>query len=149
MKIDGPDPIGKGTPEKPGSSEPIKGPSFGEVLRNVAKHGDSQAQGVGASAPLPEVFLSRFQETPGISTSQIVNRLDDTLTDLQMLGTVLGVTDVPLERLDSFVDDLSKNKDEIALMIGKIPDDELKSLASETLALVIEQINSYHAGYAQ
>ncbi|MGK7344687.1 MAG: hypothetical protein ACNS63_02625 [Candidatus Nitrospinota bacterium M3_3B_026] len=147
MKIDGLDPLKNRPGGKPEKTEPVRGEPFEKVLKKVSGEAGktSAPRGPAGPAPVTPLFLSgesgaRLRETAG--------RLEDLLTDLSMFANALGDMNLPVERLNPMVDELEERKEEIALMIGELPDGELKDIASEALSILIEQVSFYHAGYA-
>ncbi len=148
MKIDGLGPIEGRPVDKPGANKPVKGPSFREVLDGLAPSGSvSKAGPTGAVSRIPSV-----QPLPiaGSATSrmEIVGNIDGILIDLDMFRNALENDDIPLERLNPLARELAAKKDDLASLLGSAPDEELKSVVSSALNLVISQMNQYHAGYA-
>jgi len=153
MRIDGLDPLKKSQQAQPGKGpEPVSGQSFLELLSGLAdkpQTGASQASPAAASMPVSTVpFLAPVADLSGVDTSQVMSGLDGVLTDLSMFKNALGNSNIPMERLKPIVDTLVAHKDELAGFLGKMPEGELKSLVSDTLKLLMEQVGQYQTGYA-
>jgi len=149
MKIDGLDPLKNKPSGKSRETESVQGGSFKDILDNLAAKARSSAQtaGTGPAAPVSQVpFIASADG--GVSESAAIGRLEGLLTDLSMFSNALGNEAVPIERLSPMIDELAARRDELAAMIGKMPDGELKNIAGQTLSLLIEQVSIYHAGYA-
>jgi len=148
MKIDGLDPTEGKPVGKPKSIEPVKGPAFHELLDSFAKQG--QTAKTGSAPPISSIPFIQPPVLTGTDSARldIVKRIDNILTDLDMFGNALGNMDVSLERLQPLADELADRKDELASWLNSVSDDELKGLISNTIELVIDQMNRYHAGYA-
>lgn len=151
MKIDGIDPV-KGTPPKPKVTEPVPGSSFGDLYDSlVSKSGatDSLSK-TGALLPNAGVpFLAPpVSLMSPIPYSMAIGTMESLFTDLDMFKSALANSDIPLDRLSNMVSELVDRKDELAGMIGRVPDEELKGVLSDALALLIDLVNQYHAGYA-
>lgn len=152
MKIDGIDPI-KGTPSaKPVGKEPVSGSSFGNIYDNLVSKTGAAGPSSKAAALLPGAGVP-FIAPPVLGVDPFTNlmavdRIESLFTDLEMFKNALANSDMPVERLSSLVSEFAGRKDELAAMIGRIPDEELKSVVSDSLSVVINLVSQYHAGYA-
>lgn len=146
MKIDGLDPLKNRPGQGPGKAEPARGSSFEEALKEASGKTEKTAAPRRAAGPAPvaPLFIS---EDRGADLKSAVGRLEDLLTDLSMFANALGDMNLPVEKLNPMVDELEERKEELALMIGKLPEGDLKNIASEALSILIEQVSFYHAGY--
>lgn len=151
MKIDGVDPAKGPLPTKPAGKEAVSGASFGSLYDDlISKAGalnpsSSSAPLPGAGVPFiapPVLGLNPFTD------SMTVDRMESLFTDLEMFKNSLANSDIPVDRLSSLVSEFAGRKDELAAMIGRIPDEELKSVVSDALTVVIDLVSQYHAGYA-
>jgi len=152
MKIDGIDPANKGLPSsKPVGKEPVSGASFASLYDNlISKTGASDPSSASAS-PLPGAglpFMAPPVSGPDLfAGSMAVDRMESLFTDLEMFKNALANSDIPVDRLAPLVSEFVGRKDELAVMIGRVPDQELKSVVSDALTVVIDLVNQYHAGY--
>ncbi|VAX22703.1 hypothetical protein MNBD_NITROSPINAE04-1382 [hydrothermal vent metagenome] len=151
MKIDGIDPANKGLPSiKPVGKEPVSGASFASLYNNlISKTGASDPSSTSAP-PLPGAGLPFMAPPVGpdsFSGSMAVDRMESLFTDLEMFKNALANSDIPVDRLAPLVSEFVGRKNELAVMIGRIPDQELKSVVSDALTVVIDLVNQYHAGY--
>lgn len=151
MKIDGIDPAKSPLPGKVAGKEPVSGVSFDALYDNLISKPGASGPSTG-SAPLPGAGVP-FIAPPvlGMSpyaNSMAVDRMESLLTDLEMFKNALANSDIPVGRLSSLVSEFAGRKDEMAMMIGRTTDEELKSVVSEALGVVIDLVNQYHAGYA-
>jgi len=151
MKIDGIDP-GKGLPSaKPVGKESVSGASFWTLYDNLISKPGLPDQSSTSAPPLPGVTLP-FMAPPVsgqdlFTGSMATDRMESLFTDLEMFKNALANSDIPVDRLAPLVSEFVGRKDELAVMIGRIPDQELKSVVSEALSVVIDLVNQYHAGY--
>lgn len=153
MKIDGIDPTG-GQQKKTGGVQKTKSDIFQDILDSLSGSKQPGAPASKTSAPLPGSGMpfivppvSSAASAP-IPATDAVSSMDGLLTDLDMFKNALANNDVPLERLSSLVSTLVERKDELATMIGRVEDEDLKGMLSEALGLVIDLVDQYHAGYA-
>lgn len=153
MKIDGFDPTKNIPGAKTGKTADSASGAFMNMLDGMMAGGENSgaAKAAGAAGPLfnsPFIVPMMAAELSKATSGATVNTLDNALTDLSMFKNALSNNDIPLARLAPIVSKLSTHRDEIAGMINKIPDEELRSTATDTLSLLISQINQYHLGYA-
>lgn len=147
MKIDGVDPLKNRLVEKSKESKPASGESFKEILEGLS--GAEKALDASKPSGLSPVSKVPFiTPQPGaLSEEAVINRLEGILTDFSMFANALKNEDMPIERLAPIVEELTERKDELAQMVGSMPEGELKDLASEALSTLIEHLSMYHTGY--
>lgn len=147
MKIEGFDPT-DGKVGKQNSVEPVKGPAFKEVLDNLtSKNSVEKSSSTSHISQVPFIHppVNDFLK---VSSAEIVGGVEDILLNLEMFSNSLGNNNVPLARLEPLVDELTEQKDDLAAWLGQTTDEELKSMVSETLSLLIEQLNLFQTRYA-
>lgn len=153
MKIDGIDPAG-GQPKKTGGAQKTRSDIFQDLLDSLSSAKGPDAPVSKTPAPLPGAGMPFIvppvsgASQPPIPVNDAVASMDGLLTDLDMFKNALANNDVPLERLSSLVSTLVERKDELAVMIGRVQDEDLKGVLSEALGLVMDLVDQYHAGYA-
>jgi hypothetical protein len=153
MKIDGLDPANKGPqPVKPADKEAVSVSSFGNLYDELISKTGATDPSRGLTAPLPGAGIPFI--APPVSgqnpytDSMVVDRIENLFTDLEMFKNALSNSDIPIERLSSLISEFLERKDEMASMIGRIPDEELRGVVSDALTIVIDLVNQYQAGYA-
>jgi hypothetical protein len=152
MKIDGFDPLKppKGV-EQTQRSQPPGGPSFADLLSG-AMSGVGPVSTASGSAPTGPISAAPFIVPPVVGQpdmkAQAVSALESFISDLEMLQNGLANEEIPMERFQGLIDTLNQRKDEFAVMIGKLPDGELKSLLGQGLSMAVEQVNQYYANRA-
>ncbi len=151
MKIDGIDPA-KGSPSKPKETNPASGASFSDIFDNAVSKNAPAGSVSKAGIPLPGAGVAfvtpPFLQIGPVSGSMAIGKVESLITDLDMFKSALANSDIPIDRLSTLVSTLIERKDELAVMIGRVPDEELKGVLSEALNLVIDLVNQYHLGYA-
>jgi len=150
MKIDGLDPI-QGPERLPGKPGKVSDYSFSALFdqlvsghgapRNAASSGQVYP---GAGVPFIPPPVSGAGD---FSSGMAVEGVERLLTDLDMFRNVLANSQVPVERLSTLVDELLVRKDELASMIGRIEDEDLKAVLGEALSVVIDLVDRHYSGY--
>lgn len=151
MKIDGAYPVG-GAGDSSGKEkvDKVEGSSFHEILKSVSGDG---AKGLGSknvkgAFALPEnPIITPYNSSDKSSAPLIADSVDNILTDLEMFKNLLGNSDVPVERLNDFMREISVKKDAIVDGANLAGDDDLKSLASDLASVVNESISQFYSGY--
>ncbi len=148
MKTDGINPLDSGPLKKTRPAEKTgQTSSFDKVFKNTLKSEEpSKIGAMGGAAPLPEMRLFGLGSATG--SKELLNTIEKTLTDLDMFGSALGNNDISLKRLKPLINELLARKDELAELMEKTTDQNLKSATKDVLSIIIDQANQYETGYA-
>ncbi|MBF0170035.1 MAG: hypothetical protein HQK87_02925 [Nitrospinae bacterium] len=149
MRIDGLDPL-KGTPaaDPAKRSQPAGGPSFADLLSGAMGGGAAGSAGaVGGAGPVSSVpFIIPPVSASGPSLNQQASGLlESFFSDMDMLQNGLSNEELPMDQLQGIIDTLTSRKDELAAMIGKMPEGEMKNILTEGLTLGLDQLTQYYA----
>ncbi len=150
MRIDGVDPLLNKEVKKTQGGASSTGESFADMLGSVTGNAQStSAASTSSAGPISSVpFLVPPAAESAFDSSAAVSDLESLLGDLGMLKNSLKNSDIPVEQLQPLIDKLIEHKDDLASYLGNTSDDELKSVISDAMSLVIDQVNQYNGGYA-
>lgn len=147
MKIEGVNPAAGGA-SKPDPLKKSTGASFGELLDSLTQKGAASPAKTGALPPGAGIPFIMPPSASNVTASNAMSLADKLLTDLDMYQNALSNEAIPLSRLEPLVGELVARKDDLAAMIRDLPDEELRGILSDTLAVVMDMASRHHAGYA-
>ncbi len=149
MRIDGIEPL-KNTPgvDPAKKSGATGGSSFADMLSGAmggAKAGSTaNVGGAGPVSSVPFIVPPVAAGGPSLD-AQATGLLDSFLSDMDMLQNGLANEELPMDQLQGIIDTLASRKDELAAMIGKMPEGDLKNLLTDGLTMGLDQLAQYYA----
>ncbi|MBI3795193.1 MAG: hypothetical protein HY280_10790 [Nitrospinae bacterium] len=139
MKINGLTPQGSGGETGKKVDAPITGPSFGSVLQEAGKSGQTSGPKAPQAVGLPPPLSPISGNTTGQIANQAVTMLENTLGDLQMYQNAMANPGVPASSLKPMSQNLMDAKNNLVSYLPKVNDKALKEMISQTASLILSE----------